>query len=599
MKIKTITIKNFKGIQQDTIKFANNKIATLIGPNGIGKTSFIEAFRFGLTGIAPKNAIRDGADYMSVEIVMDDETEFSRTVFADDRPSKVVVNGRVTPAKNLNSLIYELFGFDVDVLKVATSASSLTSMKSDELSDFLLQYIPEKLNVTKVLGCVSDVTEEIQEIVISSFPDEEFGLQAITSAYDDFFENRKTAKKELEFLKHKLERFPTSAPKKTTIEIQAELEEIMRKEGAVKTFKEAVKLYEMSKKQHEDALKNIKALQEKFDGYTATRPNPEIRKKIELKIAGLQQQEKEVSRMVDIISDTVKSLTVTIERLSTHHCPLSDRLICTTDKTQVKDELMETLQKNNEGLSIQKTRLAEVLSEKERLLVELKNFDNNALAYKEKILIGTQLENAKKNIPDVLTPPSVIEEKDYEKEKIVLKEQLEYAKQYEEREKLERKIKEEEKNVELYDFLCHEFAPKGEVMTKIVASYLMFFEDEINKRAVALKSGMRIKFVPENGVKYLVRMRGDQEFHAFDDLSAGEKTLAALLLLDLVSSLCGTRIMILDDLNHLDSSGIDSIFGFMSSSEFLSLYDVVIVASVNTEEMYKSISKYSAVVQVL
>lgn len=207
------------------------------------------------------------------------------------------------------------------------------------------------------------------------------------------------------------------------------------------------------------------------------------------------------------------------------------------------------------------------------------------------------MEKAKKNFPSLPPRPPFIEDVDCEKEKEILKAEMEYAKKWEERKGLEKKQKEEEERVELYDFLCKEFAPKGEVMTKILASYLSLFEDVINERSAALRTDMCVKFVPENGTKYYVKVRGDKEFHLYDELSCGEKILAAFLLLDLVSALCGTRILLLDELNSLDSRSLGELFDLVTSSKMLEEYDNIVLASVNTDELDRVVRKHESVIQ--
>lgn len=599
MKIKTMKIINFKHIVNDVVDFADNKIAVLTGPNGIGKTSFIEALQYGLTGVAPTNPIRDGAEYATVVITVEDGTQFSRTIFRDGRPSKVTVNGRVTPAKNLNIWIQECFGFSTDILKIATSAKMLTSLKSSDLGDFLLQYIPEKLNIAKVLGCLSSPTEKMQEAIIMALPEDDFEIGAITNAYEFFSDVRKSTKKDLEFIKGKLGRMPVDKPARSAAELQEALEMMLKKEGEAKASLEAIKLYKATLERRKSALKNIADLQAKLDRISATRPNPILREDACRKLEEQQNVINEAVKLSNIMTTTIGTLRITLDRLSTNHCPLSDSLVCTTDKTKVKGEILDVIKSNEEGLAIQQDKLEAAQKESAVLRAQIAAFDENAALYKEKIIIGEQLEKAKKIVPDIPVAPVDIEVTDFEREKAILKAELEYAKKWEEREALLQKQAEEEENVKLYDTLCKAFAPKGEVMTKIIASYLSIFEEEVNTRAALLRAGMSVKFIPENGVKFCVKVREDREFHVYDELSEGEKTLAAFLLLDLISLLCGTKIMVVDDLNNVDKNALHELFNFMSSPEFLRQYDNIILSSVNYGDFLDIIDKHASVIQTV
>ena len=45
MKINRLIIENFKGVSRKLINFEEDKIFALVGSNGKGKTSFIEAIK--------------------------------------------------------------------------------------------------------------------------------------------------------------------------------------------------------------------------------------------------------------------------------------------------------------------------------------------------------------------------------------------------------------------------------------------------------------------------------------------------------------------------------------------------------------------------
>lgn len=595
MKIQTIEIINFKGVEHQTCTFTDKTISLLLGHNGKGKTSFIEALQWGLTGVLPQNPVRDGCECAVVKIILADGTSFSRTVFKDNRPSKVEIDGRITPAKNLNILLNEKFGFSSDILKVAISADTLLSMKSEQLGDFLLKYIPEALNADKVLGYMSEITEEMQEVVLTTLPEDDFEIDAIELAYKDFAENRKIAKKDLAFIENKLAKLPGFEPKRPLDVVKMELEDLLKQEGAAKLSRNALNAYDDAVKRREAALRNIEELQSRFNSISAARPNPAVREEYIKTLSDAESKKRSAESMINIMNNTVKTLSVTLERLSTNHCPLSDSLICTTDKTSVKDEIVNTIKSNNDGINIQKEIAAKASSEISNINSLIKAFDENAVAYKEKILVGEQLEKAKKNLPDIPVRPATVAERNFEDEKNILKAEIDYAQKWAEREKLEKQRVEEEKRVRVYDLLCKSFDGKGEVMTGIVSSYLSLFEEEANQRAEVLRTGMQIKFVPENGVKYLIKMKEDKDFHPYDDLSKGEKTLAAFVLLDLIVALCNTRIMILDDLNNLDKPSFEEMMRFISTPEYLGCYDHIILASIDHEAITDVIDEYPVI----
>ena len=65
MRIDQIKIQDFKNISNST--FCPGQITAFVGSNGAGKTSWMEAFRYLLTGEAPENPIQDGKTQAVVE----------------------------------------------------------------------------------------------------------------------------------------------------------------------------------------------------------------------------------------------------------------------------------------------------------------------------------------------------------------------------------------------------------------------------------------------------------------------------------------------------------------------------------------------------
>lgn len=82
MKINEIKTKNFKGAPDKEYEF--KKINFLIGENGKGKTSLMEALRYLLTGNLPADPVRHGEEYLEVTGAVDG-VEMVRTYYLPDQ----------------------------------------------------------------------------------------------------------------------------------------------------------------------------------------------------------------------------------------------------------------------------------------------------------------------------------------------------------------------------------------------------------------------------------------------------------------------------------------------------------------------------------
>ena len=151
---------------------------------------------------------------------------------------------------------------------------------------------------------------------------------------------------------------------------------------------------------------------------------------------------------------------------------------------------------------------------------------------------------------------------------------------------------------EKYDILnslCKALEPKGVVMNGITASYLSVFEGVINERADELGTGYAVQFIAENGVNYMIKTTKSTTYVPYDDLSHGEQLIAVFLLLDMLNSLCGTRLMLLDDIDHLDSDNFNTLLDLLCSNSLQDAYDHIFLCAASNAEFEKRMKSLGGV----
>ena len=93
--IKKINISNWMGLKGD-YEYPLERITALLAPNGSGKTSFLMAVRFALTGERPAgDMINSDSDKASVEIIVSDDSGTDRSFKREIENSGVAE--KVTP----------------------------------------------------------------------------------------------------------------------------------------------------------------------------------------------------------------------------------------------------------------------------------------------------------------------------------------------------------------------------------------------------------------------------------------------------------------------------------------------------------------------
>lgn len=584
MKIKSILINNFKGI--NCLEFIpGNKTVALIGKNGIGKTSFLEAVRFALTGDAPNNCITDGATESTVLVRLEDGNEFSRTKYVS-KPTKIRVNGRTTTAKNLETLLATITGLSDDALRIATSSEVLAGLKPSEFGDFIMGYIPEKLDFDTICSYIPGITPEcIDELSVAlpSMPIK-FGMDEIKSAQDYLIEERKNTNKEVQVRKAKVSTL-FDAPLRTLKEIEDELSKVMELNGSFEAAKTALRMYEDAVRRDEEAKKRIKDTEAEIASISVFKPNAEELSKIlgEKNVASKTIVDAE--KLKQTLANDIALFEHTVETLDESVCPLSEKLVCTTDKTKLREEFLDIVSANKEGLEIQNQI---ILKAKEHLLALDKkesDFRERDSKYKEKIMLTKRLEELKKSIPLIPDKPIIPESDDFKSKITALQKERDEILRYQQQQK---EIVELEKLMIRYDtlnYLCKAVQPKGPVMDAIISHYLSVFETVINNTAKNLRVDFLAKFISDDGIVLLIQTDASKEFKPYESLSNGEKIFTMFLLLNMINSLCGSRLLLMDDLNHLDEKSFKELFTLIMSPSVQDAYDHIFLCSVDNTDI--------------
>jgi DNA repair exonuclease SbcCD ATPase subunit len=420
-----------------------------------------------------------------------------------------------------------------------------------------------------------------------------FGIDKLKEAYNYFFESRKDAKRELATKEAKIVGYVEPESLRSLSVIEKELTEILGKEAAQKSVKTALDIYKTSLSNRENAEANLRKLKEQIDGIKASRPDANTLKEINASILKAQEDISNAKTMIAIMEESIMSFENALENLNKPICPLSNALVCTTDKTAAKEEFEDLLSSNREGITIQK----DIIEKNNTLLKELetrkKEHEENSRAYERKILLTTEYEKQKKNLPTVPPKPegAVVEDFTLEKEK--LQKDLKVAKEYDQYKEDLAVVEIFRNKVAVFNSLCKIFEPKGDVMSNIAEHYMSVFETVANKRAKEINPEFEIKFSSADGIEYFLKTNSKGEFRPYDTLSSGEKALCAFVILDMLNTLSNLRILMIDDLDKLDKEAFESLIDLVQSKEVQDSYDHIIICAVDHEDVVKTLHKYS------
>lgn len=594
MKIKKIIAKNFKSY--DNLEFAPKKVTyAIVGPNGAGKTTTQQIIRYALTGDLPDEPVKKGYDQLEVHTLLWNGTDFERTK-SNTRPSKVKLNGKTTTGKMVQEYLETNTGVPMEGIKLCSSAELIENLKPEEFGDFIMNYIPENLDIDIIKSYMGAVDPAVIEMLEKYMPTKtKFGYDQIAETYKQVFEERKNKKKELEERQARVNAFKGTKPPQTMAQVNASLEEIIKKEGEFEGLKVANEAYKKAVEARNIQLKNIENLERLIAANTATRPSTVYITELKAKKQALQDEIVTLSSVLRSMQDNIKFFQGTLDNLNKPFCPLSERLCCTTDKTALKKEFEESIEATKEGVEAQTKLINEKKAEIAKLNEQEAEFNKNAIEYNKKITLETQLEARKKELIVLPTKPAELPTSatSYEKQKHDLYVIRDNILAWVQHEKDEDELGIYAKQWKVADILVSLLRPNGPVTTGITSFYFDVFQDCCNETIKKINPDYEVKFVADKGVRIEFRKSASSDFVPYACASSGERACVIFSLMDLISSeLTKLNIMVLDDLDKLDKPTFDSLISYIMNPVIQTKYDHIIICAVNHEDTVATLKSY-------
>ncbi len=593
MVIKKLQIQNFEGFDGTFEYEFKEPLNALCLKNGAGKTSFLNALRYAITGIKPAgNAINNTSSQMAVGLTFHDGVGIIRQDFSDNKSARYYLNRRPVTKKALDEMLQSRAGVAQGTMKIATSTDVLAGLKPQEFGDLLLSYIPETLNVEKILGMLGHLTKEEESEIRNFFTDDSFGTDMIDAFYKHLFDKRKALNKKMQECESYLNHF-VNAPTtdKTEEEIQKEIDELTKQQGSVNLYNEQKRNYQNAlnrKKKHDEV---INALKKEIAQLGEIKIDEKAVIDARNNLPALQNKLEEYRQELAFINQTVETLSKALEDINKPICPLSEKLKCTTDKSTVRSEIEDTL-KTGQG---RQKEYAQKITDVTKSIADARkiidDYAKNSAVLERKKMLEEQLNRFLKEEIVIPAEPKPISEEDCSQRIKVLVNALSVVKSAADIKRVKDFVENKRPLVEAYNNLIKIFAPKGAVKQKVSEYYLEAFEEQCNKKASMLLPNMSLKFVSDSGISVLTDINGDGNYVSFDGLSGGERSYVLFILLDMINSLTGLRMMFLDELSVLDKNAFDTLVKLIR--DHIDEYDLVILATAEHDDNIETLKKYN------
>lgn len=327
MKIKTLKIRNYLGIEELDLSISEQEKIIIEGGNGKGKTSILEAIEktINSTGDRRPKQVRDGAEQALLLVELDDGTQIKRVIEADGN-NKVEVKKdgmKLTKPETFLKSLFSGFSFNpVDFI----------GKKEKEQAEILLNLIPFK--ITPAMS-----NEWFGEIAGIDYT--QHGLKALTELSEKYFYNKRAfANSEVKDLKDRIEAINSQLPdnfKKEEWEKQS-LSEVYSEIEKIKTVNEKLERAKQIQNEHQEKIESIEA---KFK--YAEREIEDFKQFKLSKVESLIKEKKQVfQNKIKLLEDEIKELE---EKIKQKKSELED--------TKKKVEIVENQTRESEVAKIE------------------------------------------------------------------------------------------------------------------------------------------------------------------------------------------------------------------------------------------------------
>ena len=564
--ITTISIRNFKGIED--LQLNAKKLNAIIGKCGSGKSSLLDAIRFALTGKAGKEVIRKGCREASVVLRFSDNSTIERIRRTSENISKC--NGKSSTKRSLDEFLTAR-NMNPCWIESLCSVDWFAGLSSKDLNNFFMTILPLRAKAETVVELVAqldkDLTEKKEKYLMEEIlkKQEIFSFNDLANGYNTAYTVRQELKRKYNEMLPRCT-FNETVPAKTREDIEKELNNISQVEAAEKEYSKRLKEYASSKKQHDLAIKRLDEMKKELDTYSSCKkPKEETKTQAEADRKLFQVHIKRTNEYIGTINSTLDLLKRTLDNLDKPICPISEKLICTTDKSQLKEELLSLIQKNENALASNKEFLAKCEDQVRKRDDIISNYQKEVYRYEQK----TTLENniSKFIVPEILPEPQKVEKAHLEAKKKELLDLLSILSRYEKVQQNKKELAKIKDKYDLAQFAVKVLDSKIGIPALILQRTLQFFEKKCNEKASLLREGFQIHFLSDNGITIQVSPGKEKPFVDMKEVSTGEFVCVAYILMTMIGEATKCHLFLIDNLDRLDTEYLNALLSLLEEDK--------------------------------
>ena len=581
MKATTLSYVNFR---KRADSFPIEPITVLLGKNGSGKTTMISAFLSVLTGnLASTDVLPMAKSKTAVELRFDNGESLG--VESTGTTTKHRINGTIVTKKDAAVMREKLLGLVPDnAAEFFTEEQRILSMSPANRASFFLSLDKSPVEVHRLT--LNDYEEQLllditktPSIAYAELAQVEKALSAASTA----------ANKELAETRGKLSAFVSTSSSKPVEVLTAQRDALRKEILERKSQDDLMAQYNADKAKYDKYMEELKELSDKITKGRIPPPekgklesNQQVLMNLHTTIATLEQT-------IKTLENSKASLVTILDDLSTNICPISKQIICTTDRTPVKQEIEESIAKIDKDIEESKKKLENMRRSESTTKEFCEKLRQAELSYNEWVRMDEQFKQKHANKPQEPKKPVVtgnsgrpIDELNAELDS--LSEEIAKAENRVKAQAISATIPDLEKKAEAYSKLKKVFMPNGEAYNVLMSACCQMYTDMLNTLAGGFGIPIKYRFIAKDGLVVTATGTNGIEIDA-SLLSNGEKIVTQFLINLMINQLTGTGFVIIDNIDKLDEDNLVAFFNLLKQSK--NLYENAIICGVNHTDTVK------------
>lgn len=551
MQINKLKISNVKGVS--SLSISPTKLNFITGPSGTGKSSVMGAIRYAVTGKTCSDHTNIHAATSSVEMELDRIGTVRRSIDSAGK-TKVQLNNKTTTAKSITQLYADVPGVSMSDIDMLTSSELLAHSLGKDLADYLMNggFLKNDMTYSRLLA-LNPIEAAAEAELGKILPKDPavISLENIEDAYQYFRGIRPALKNSLSS-EMALSAYSETVPEKSSSAVQSEIVALQTK---IATLNKAVKEYPVAVAAKRDYEKNLAETQARFDKYASVRAVTSTEETATASnLANARKLVNDTLSAIHVAEGEVKMLENSLKTLATSVCPLSAKLVCTTDKTLLREELEDARDLKLDMITSLRRRLAEYQKEQETAQAVRDALVRQKSEYQMRVSLAAQLESMRKM--KVVIP----EEPDRAKLALLTQQLEDMQKLYNNAVRYENALKHQAKADELREalriaeLLTKELSPSGGVRKQVLAHSIGPLESFCNEGMKLALPKYSLHFDADDNFAIVLRDKVLGRDLAYESVSTGEQMRVIFILMCMLNQLSGVRILLLDNVNALDAA---------------------------------------------